>query len=195
MVFLRKERLAKVDYDYYVGKGCSDLAVFYDDRKESFSPKDLVEFNFKEQGVIIDGAHLSGKIDRIIDLGMGQCAVLDYKTGKPLMSWEESEPYKKKKVQNYERQLLYYKLLVENSRDFAGKLRVTRGMLDFIEPKAGKIVSLEKEINMLDVERLAKLISVVYKKIMDLNFPDISKYSKDVDGIKSFEDDLLEGKI
>jgi len=195
MVFLRKERLAKVDYDYYVGKGCSDLAVFYEQKKDSFSLKDLVEFNFKEQGVIIDGAHLSGKIDRIIDLGIGQCAVLDYKTGKPLISWEESDPYKKKKVQNYERQLLYYKLLVENSRDFAGKLKVTRGMLDFIEPKAGKIVSLEKEINMLDVERLAKLISVVYKKIMDLNFPDVSKYSKDVHGIKNFEDDLLEGKI
>ena len=154
-----------------------------------------LEFNFKEQGVIIDGAHLSGKIDRIIDLGMGQCKVLDYKTGKPLISWEESEPYKKKKAANYERQLLYYKLLVENSRDFAGKLKVTKGLLDFIEPKAGKVVSLEKEINTIDVERLSKLIGIVYKRIMDLDFPDVSKYSLDAEGIKDFEEDLLNNKI
>jgi DNA helicase-2/ATP-dependent DNA helicase PcrA len=194
-VFLKKERLAKADYVYYTEKGCSDLAIFYEARKDTFKQKDLVEFNFKEQGVVVDGAHLSGKIDRIIDLGMGNCAVLDYKTGKPLMSWEENDPYKKKKSQNYQRQLLYYKLLVENSRDFSGKLKVTRGLLDFIEPKSGKTISLEKDIDSEDVERLAKLIGVVYQKIMTLDFPDVSKYSKDVEGIEQFEEDLLAGTI
>jgi len=191
IVFLKKERLSKIDYDYYVGKGCSDLAVYFEAKKDSFNPKDFVEFNFKEQGVIVDGAHLSGKIDRIIDLGMGQCEVLDYKTGKPLMSWQESDPYKKKKTINYERQLLYYKLLVENSRDFSGKFKVLKGKLDFLEPKGGKVITLEKDINDEDVSRLEKLIGVVYKKIMDLDFPDISKYSKDNQGILDFEEDLL----
>jgi DNA helicase-2/ATP-dependent DNA helicase PcrA len=189
--FLRKERLAPVDYDFYVGKGCSDLKVYFEAKKDTFKLKDLVEFNFKEQGVIIDGAHLSGKIDRIIDLGMGQCEVLDYKTGKPLETWTESDPYKKKKAQNYQRQLVYYKLLVENSRDLSGKLKVDKGQLDFIEPKNGKIISLEKEITEEEVERLRKLISVVYHKIMNLDFPDVSKYPKDVDGIRAFEEDLL----
>ena len=44
-------------------------------------------------------------------------------------------------------------------------------------------------------EKLKKLINIVYKKIVSLDFPDISKYSKDLRGIKMFEEDLLENKI
>lgn len=193
--FLKKERLPRADYEFYFNKGCADLAVYFEARKDTFQPKDLVEFDFKEQGVIVAGAHLSGKIDKIIDLGLGQCAVMDYKTGKPLESWTESDLYKKKKIANYQRQLVYYKLLVENSRNFAGKLKVKSGVLDFIEPKGARTISLEKEITEEEVERLAKLIGIVYKKIMNLDLPDVSKYSKDVKGIEQFEEDLLTGKI
>lgn len=193
--FLKKERLPRADYDFYLNKGNADLAVYFEAKKETFGPKDTVEFDFKEQGVIVDGAHLSGKIDKIIDLGLGQCAVLDYKTGKPIISWTESDPYKKKKIANYQRQLVYYKLLVENSRAFSGKLKVKKGVLDFIEPKGNKAISLEMEITEEAVERLTKLTSIVFKKIMNLDLPDISKYSKDQAGIEQFEEDLLEGKI
>lgn len=195
MFFLKKERLAPSDYDYYVTKGVTDLSGYFDARKETFKPQDLVEFNFKDQGVMVNGAHLSGKIDRIIDLGLGRCAVLDYKTGKPLMSWEESDPYKKKKASNYIRQLTYYKILVENSRQFNGKFKVERGILDFIESKNGKVISLEKGINEEEVKRLENLISIVYQKIMNLDFPDVSKYEKSLKGTEQFEADLLEGKI
>ncbi len=193
--FLRKERLPKADYDFYINKGYSDLAIYFEERKNSFKNTDLTEFNFKDQGVIINDAHLSGKIDRIIDLGLLQCQVLDYKTGKPLEKWDESDPYKKKKAQNYKRQLIYYKILVENSREFAGKLKVLNGVLDFIEPKSKKVISLEKEITTEEVEKLQKLISIVYQKIMNLDLPEISQYSKDVKGIEQFEEDLLAGKI
>jgi DNA helicase-2/ATP-dependent DNA helicase PcrA len=195
IIFLKKERLARADYDHYVSKGCSDLGFYFAEKSSSFTAKDLVEINFKEQGVIVEGAHLSGKIDRIIDSGLGRCAVLDYKTGKPLLTWEESDPYKQKKVLSYERQLLYYKLLVENSREFSGKLTVDKGILDFIEPKNEMTVSLERGMPEEEVERLKKLIGIVHKKIMNLDFPDVSKYSKDVKGIKQFEEDLLTGKI
>ena len=46
-----------------------------------------------------------------------------------------------------------------------------------------------------EVERLTKLISIVYKKIMNLDLPETSKYSKDQAGIEAFEEDLLTGKI
>ena len=189
--FLKKERLAPRDFDFYISKGYSDLAVYFESRKSTFTNKDIVEFDFKEQGVLVDGAHLSGKIDRIIDLGLGQCEVLDYKTGKPLQSWEEGDPYKKKKSLDYQRQLTYYKILVEDSRQLADKLKVTKGRLDFIEPKDGRTISLQKEITTEEVDRLKKLISVVYQKIMNLDLPDVSKYSKNVEGIKAFEEDLL----
>ena len=193
--FLKKERLPRADYDFYFTKGNVDLSVYFEARKDTFQPKDLVEFNFKEQGVMVAHAHLSGKIDKIIDLGLGQCAVLDYKTGKPLESWTESDPYKKKKTANYQRQLVYYKLLVENSREFSGKFKVKSGVLDFVEPKGNKTITLEKEIEEEEVERLSKLIGIVYKKIMNLDLPETSKYSKDQAGIEAFEEDLLTGKI
>ena len=50
-------------------------------------------------------------------------------------------------------------------------------------------------INKEKTEKLKQLIEIVYKKIINLDFPDISKYSKDLKGIKQFEEDLLENKI
>ncbi|MEI6528410.1 MAG: ATP-dependent DNA helicase [bacterium] len=189
--FLKREKMNKIDYDFYVGKGVSELGQYYDQNKNNFKTGDIVEFNFKDQGVVVGEAHLTGKIDRIIDLGAGECAVLDYKTGKPLVSWEESDPYKQKKTINYQRQLAYYKILVENSREFSHKFKVQKGVIDFIETKNGKAISLSKAIAHEEVEKLERLISVVYKKIINLDFPDISKYSKDNKGILAFEEDLL----
>jgi len=37
------------------------------------------------------------------------------------------------------------------------------------------------------------LVGAVHKKIISLDFPDISGYPKDLAGIKSFEEDLLKG--
>ncbi len=41
------------------------------------------------------------------------------------------------------------------------------------------------------IERMEKLVNVVYTKIITLDLPDISKYSQDINGILEFEDDLL----
>jgi len=42
-----------------------------------------------------------------------------------------------------------------------------------------------------EVERTKKLIIAVMSKIESLNFPDINKYPKTLDGIRQFEEDLL----
>jgi hypothetical protein len=51
---------------------------------------------------------------------------------------------------------------------------------------------------VLDVEdkeivRTKKLIEAVYKKIVTLDFPDVSKYAPTYKGLVQFEDDLIEG--
>jgi hypothetical protein len=38
-------------------------------------------------------------------------------------------------------------------------------------------------------------LKIVYNKIKNLDFPDISNYSDDLKGVIQFEDDLLNGKI
>jgi len=197
VVFLKKERMAPHDFMQCKERGLEALEKFLKEKSDEFNQKDVVEFNFREQGVVVDGAELNGKIDRIVDVGNNELEVHDYKTGKPLDGWEETDAYKKIKAYEYERQLIFYKILVENSREFGNKKEVSRGVLDFIEPKTsdGKIVTLDLLITEGKTQKLKKLISIVYKKIKNLDFPDMSKYSPDIKGIKEFEEDLLENRV
>lgn len=193
--FLRKERLSPMDYDLFLARGNEALVLFWQEKQNNFTPKDVVEFNFKEQGVVVSGAHLSGKIDRIVDIGGGAVEVHDYKTGKAKTEWNGNDDYERTKLYEYERQLYYYKFLVENSREFGDKSKVVAGVLEFVEPKNENLCELRLGLEDEDSERLKKLIGIVYSKIMNIDLPDISKYKKDLSGIKEFEEDLLSGRI
>jgi DNA helicase-2/ATP-dependent DNA helicase PcrA len=193
--FLKKERISPDDYNNFKEKGLTDLAIFLREKKDSLNSKDIVEFNFKDQGVLVVGAILNGKIDRIVDIGSNEFEVRDYKTGKPKSDWQGKTDYEKTKLYQYERQLLFYKLLVENSREFMGKKKVVRGVLDYIEPKNDEVIELSMTMPEEKVDRLKKLVSIVYKKIINLDFPNVSKYSQDLKGIMQFEEDLLTGNI
>ena len=193
---LRRERMALLDFKLYRERGTHALTKFWTEKQETIKETDRIEFNFRDQGVMILGAHLSGKIDRVVMGENNSVTVVDYKTGKPKRDWTGKDDYEKTKLYEYERQLFYYKLLVENSREFAHKYKVEKGVLDFVEPKDDKLYSLELDVTDKDkTARLQNLIAVVYKHIMDLNFPDVSKYKPDLSGIKEFEEDLLEGIV
>ncbi len=151
--------------------------------------------NFKNQGVIIEEALLGGKIDKIVFTDNKELSVHDFKTGKIAESWDGKDVYEKIKLHNYRRQLVFYKILVENSREFSGNYTVNTGVLDFVEPYKDKIYDLPLIIEPAEVERTLKLIHAVYKKIQHLDFPDVEFYSKDIHGIKQFEDDLITGKV
>jgi len=53
------------------------------------------------------------------------------------------------------------------------------------------LVDLPLSIDEEMAERTKKLIGIVYKKIVALDFPDITKYPPTMKGIVQFEDDLL----
>lgn len=186
---LKRERLSRKDFNELSKKGESCLREFLKDRE--FSPKDMTEVDFKDQNVIIDGAHLTGKIDRIVIDG-NKAVVHDYKTGKLVNSWDDKDG--KSKIYDYKKQLVFYKILIENSRNYR-HLKMTQGVIDFIEGKNGKLVSLTlnmDEPEIVELEgRVKKLVVNVYKKIMDLEFPDIAEYSKDLKGVINFEDTLI----
>ena len=188
--FLKDGRLNERETEMLAKRGLKALEFFYTVKRDSFSAQDRIELNFKTQGVVIGDAHLTGKIDRLSQKNQ-EMIVCDLKTGKAIASWEPADAYEKIKAWKYRQQLAFYKLLVENSRDFGGKYQVKQGVIEFVEPMRGKLIDLTLDIDQVQVERLQKLIEVVYKKIINLDFPDISKYSKDMMGILQFEEDLL----
>ena len=122
----------------------------------------------------------------------------DFKTGKPKLSWDGGTDYEKVQLRDYARQLHFYKILVEGSRDFSDYV-VTLGVLEFVEPFGKvadqKLIDLPLPLDTSEAkaatERTKELARIVYKKIMDLDFPDVSKYPPTIAGIKEFEDDLL----
>jgi DNA helicase-2/ATP-dependent DNA helicase PcrA len=186
---MKRGRITESEYKHFLRAGEDALPVWYRERGVHTDARHYSEFNFKGQGVVVGGVPIVGKIDKMQEAGETML-VCDFKTGKVKESWEGKDAREKITLANYRRQLTFYKLLVENSHTFE-KYRVERGVLEFLEPKDGHIFELALDITDAEAERLARLIAVVYAKITSLDFPDVSKYSKDLAGIEQFEDDLL----
>ncbi len=173
-------------------------------------------------------ALITGKIDKV-SWSDGSVSVHDYKTGRAFESFEDATGTLAVKGHQYKNQLLFYKLLIEHSaycRDILfprllaeqpsaerammigsagggyGALRVTSGVIEFVEP-----VGLKKEIHSADLalededaDRLKRIAIAAYKRIRDLDFElpaEISEkfargeYKNDMDAIADFEDYLL----
>jgi hypothetical protein len=99
------------------------------------------------------------------------------------------------KLWKYRNQLYFYKLLVENSRQFGNTFEVKRGLLEFVEPLDGHIIDLSLDLEPEYAGRLSGLVQVVYDKIKALDFPAVTDYEATVRGIESFCDDLLAGRV
>jgi len=97
-------------------------------------------------------------------------------------------------LHKYRQQLLFYKLLVEHSRDFSN-YTVTKGVLQFVEhTPGGRIVNLDLSFSADELDQFARLIEKVYELITSLTLPDTSEYPATYAGVKAFESDILEGK-
>lgn len=191
---LQNSRLSERDFNYLLEKGSDVLPPYLNDRYSTFSPEQLAEYSFTNQGVVIGDARLTGAIDLLDVHKEGRSIIVtDYKTGKPSSTWRGNTEYEKIKLHKYRQQLMMYKLLVEGSRDFGSDYRVTSGIIDFVESDGdGTIHQLEMTFDPEEMERFKALIQVVWRHIMELNLPDTSHYPPSYKGIRSFEDDLLQ---
>lgn len=200
---LKRGRLQDFEEEKLQARGEKILTQYYDVKKNEIKGEYIVELNFAKQSVMVDGALLTGKIDKIIEYENKEWEVIDLKTGKGFSEWEETglTVYDKLKLHHYRYQLMMYKILVENSRDYSNH-KVTSGVLEFVEELAEKEKRIETlSLSLVDkdadyeVTRLKKLITAVYAKITTLDFPDTSEYEETLDGIKAFEEDLIAGTI
>ncbi len=135
----------------------------------------------------------------------GSLKIIDYKTGKPpLPEWKTTglSDSKKTSLHFYRQQLMIYKLLVDNSAKYKDHKGVTDAELIFVEPDAesGEFIRLSiDQFDQAELDRTAKLINAIYQRIVSMDLPDISEYSKDLKNIQAFEqkliDDYSRGKL
>ncbi len=192
---LAKGRLPKDEAKKQIRRGEEVLAAYMQEKKGYYRIEDEAQVDFRNEGIVVEGAPLSGKIDLLRE-EKGAFDVIDFKTGKTSPAWEASgmDVHEKIKLHKYKQQLLFYKLLLEKSTRHAIPVRSLS--LEFVESAIdGDVVRLSYTPTEDELIRLTKLIGIVYKKIMALDLPDVTQYDKSVKGIIAFEEDLLSGKI
>jgi len=168
-----------------ITRGKDALVVWLDQVGTGLAADNKYEFSFASEGVMLGGARLSGRLDRIIfDHRNRRLSVVDIKTGKALRRFDSST-----KAHKFKQQLMFYKLLVEGSSSFSG-YTVDKGYIEFAEPDGGEIVRLEYTYSDKELAEFKKLISAVWQSAQSLKLPDISQYPKSLKGIRQFEQDL-----
>ncbi|HMH70425.1 MAG TPA: ATP-dependent DNA helicase, partial [Candidatus Saccharimonadales bacterium] len=187
---LRGQHLAEKDFIDYQQKGSDVLSVFLEAKYSSFTKTQKTELTFANPGVYLGEAHLTGALD-LVDIVDDTITVTDYKTGKAMRSWTGKTDYEKIKLHRYKQQLMFYNLLIRNSRSYSN-FTVDRAVLQFVEPTPqGEIVALEAQFSSEDLQRFGSLIQAVWRHIVQLDLPDSSIYEPTYKGILAFEEDLL----
>jgi DNA helicase-2/ATP-dependent DNA helicase PcrA len=187
---LVSEHLSPIDYARYQIRGEQLLKSVLKHSNELVPKGGIAEQRI--DNITLGTARLKGKLDRLNVIN-DSVIISDYKTGKPLSSFETQDKTKTVKAWRHKTQLLFYALLVQSSARFSGK--VTSSQMIYLESEHQKNMTLQLVPSPENLAHLEKLIAVVWKHIMNLDFPDTTAYSKDINGIREFEEDLLKNKL
>lgn len=173
-------------------RGDHALTAYIKARSGMFQKGDRGEVNFRNENCFEAEVHLGGTIDRMeIDETAKTITVIDYKTGTPHASWIKSDV----RLHKYRQQLYCYKLLIEGSRTYRD-YSVVGGRLEFIEPDMhGRTHVLTLTFEDEPIKHTRALLAAVWNHVKSLDFPDVSGYGQDATAIRTFETDLITGKV
>lgn len=147
-------------------KGVGDLAIALK-KFGAIIRQGEAEVNLGSEHLTVAGVPVTGKIDHIVvDEATKTIEVYDFKTGV----------YKKDKwksqtgLYKYMLQLLFYKMLLNNSRKY-GKYKVAKAHILFVTPdNEDKVYDKEYVYDSEDEKNLILLMQRVYEEISSLNF-------------------------
>jgi hypothetical protein len=185
---IQHKRLETNELSLLIERATVSLKAYLQQRASTIDANNYAEYNFRDEGVFIGDAHLSGKIDKlIVNRTNKTITIVDYKTGKSHARWERDA-----RLHFYRYQLYFYKLLVERSHTFHG-YSVNDAYLEFIDPDSeGHIQELHILFDAEELAKLESLIERVWHHVLALDFPNTNDYTADLSGIEDFENDLLE---
>ncbi|NRH20755.1 ATP-dependent helicase [Candidatus Gracilibacteria bacterium] len=202
--YLKNEGFDPKTEETYLERGRENLESIYAEITGQSYGELFLEYDFRAAhgGTYLPtdttkAIQLTGKIDRIERLPDDSLIITDYKTGGGFDSFDgKGAEYAKIKQWKYRLQLAFYAILFELSprwRMYQNK----KYELFFVEKNRDedRFHRVIEYIQTGEVERTKKLIIAVMSKIDSLNFPDITKYPKTLDGIRQFEEELLNGQV
>ncbi|MDD4135476.1 MAG: ATP-dependent DNA helicase [Candidatus Shapirobacteria bacterium] len=161
---LDRESVDQKNYRDLLDKGREVLTKYYENYKNDFTGNYFSERDFKFYGARLNNIPITGKIDLLDVINKNEANVIDFKTGRPDNKYKELSP-----DGDYFRQLVFYKILCQQSKGFPYK--INQGTVDFIETDSkDKFVRKTFSLTQDDVDNLTVLIKDTFQKISELKF-------------------------
>lgn len=185
---LERGFMSDIDKQLYADRGRRALNVYLQKCADQLRQPAEIEADFRREGCVLDGAVLTGKIDRLkVNKADKTVRIIDFKSGSPSTKWGSTT-----KHIGYKNQLYFYMLLIERSSTYRD-YRVDSAALEFIEPlPSGECAPpLELKFNQTEYDDFKKLVVSVWQHTQNLKLPDISAYAQSPTGMRQFIKDLI----
>jgi DNA helicase-2/ATP-dependent DNA helicase PcrA len=190
---LLSQHLPTGEFDRYLTHGQEILRHLFETLDYMLQPGNIPEQ--KLTGTLGDSdVALSGKLDRVDILTPTSIRIIDYKTGDPLTSFDTRDQTKQVKAWRHKTQLIFYTLLASQSSRFK-KMETIDASMVYVEAELARELERNFSASQEELTRLTKLVAKVWQHIKELNLPDTSHYAQNIEGIKQFEQDLLDDKV
>jgi DNA helicase-2/ATP-dependent DNA helicase PcrA len=169
-MYREQSSFTKVQFERRMEQGLTALNEYYDKYISEFWKE--VEIEYKVSRYMLDGVPVTGKIDKI-ECHEDGCVVVDYKSGDPDRSagtYTNGPNEKDPNGGDYWRQMVFYKLLLENNPDKTFKFKT--GIFDYIEKgkKTNQYKRVEVHVFATDEEIVRKQLKDAYVRIMNHDF-------------------------
>jgi DNA helicase-2/ATP-dependent DNA helicase PcrA len=169
-LYREQESFTAIQYERRKEQGTQVLTEYYNAYIGSFATN--VEIELRIARYMLDGVPVTGMIDKL-ELDGDNCTVVDYKTGDPDKSSSQYTAAPNDKDPNggdYWRQMVFYKLLLENNPEKYRK--VVRGMFDYIQKgtKTGAFKRIEIPFFESDELTVRQQLKNTYTGIMNHEF-------------------------
>lgn len=190
---LEHEYLLHEYYEEFSKKGKKNLTRYYQERVSEFTTNIETEKRLRGLTFSLESGEeirLTGIIDKIEYLGDGTVRVVDYKTGK---AWSEKNKDEKESLR---RQIVFYKLLLQQYEENGKKFVMTEGVLDFVEPNKKGVFEQERiTVTDADCETLKKEINDFAKSMLSGEFlqGDFQSYKYGQEYVELLE--ILQGEV
>lgn len=168
-MFAERGSFSNIQMERRTEQGHNILSEYYDHHTTTINTD--IEIEFKVPRYFLDGVPVTGKIDKI-EINGTTCTVIDYKTGDPdkAATPMTAPPNEKEPLGgDYWRQMVFYKLLLENYEDRNWK--VTLGVFDFVQKsKDGTYKPKTVPVFAQDEEVVRAQLKDAYSRIMNHEF-------------------------